>query len=499
MELSLGMLYLGLISITQLLDDALSQGSHANDFEHRLMEHLFKGYNKDSRPVFNKSEAVNVELDVAYSQLVDLDGKDQILSSKIWIRQIWDNPFLTWKPENYSGIKEINVDPKLVWKPDLVLYNNIGIGQTGAIYNYDTKVVLRYDGKNSWYAPTEIKSICKIDITFFPFDEQRCPLTFGSWTYTGNYLNLTNKSFSADLRKYTVSGEWQLVSMPVSRNVVKYSCCPDPYIDVTYTIVVRRKVLFYLTNLILPCVVLAMLTVFSFYLPPESGERVSLVITILLGLTVFMLVFTENVPRTSEVIPLIVKYAFTVMCEVSFSLLITCFVVRVYHKNPGKPMPVWYRYVTYRILAPVLMMKPFRDEKQDQQLRNHRLERTKNRHRRSNVYLSKLFGSYNKDTNCCAIELENTGENELDEVSSGISRHSDTLKCPSFDKLDEISRSLQTVIDHLNEAKANEYNKNDWHFSAQVLDSFFFWVLAIAFAVSTSIFYFSIPDSAIDG
>lgn len=49
-------------------------GSHANDFEHRLMEHLFKGYNKDSRPVFNKSEAVNVELDVAYSQLVDLVG-----------------------------------------------------------------------------------------------------------------------------------------------------------------------------------------------------------------------------------------------------------------------------------------------------------------------------------------------------------------------------------------------------------------------------------------
>lgn len=38
------------------------------------MEHLFKGYNKDSRPVFNKSEAVNVELDVAYSQLVDLVG-----------------------------------------------------------------------------------------------------------------------------------------------------------------------------------------------------------------------------------------------------------------------------------------------------------------------------------------------------------------------------------------------------------------------------------------
>lgn len=370
---------------------------------------------------------------------------------------------------------------------------SIGIGQTGALYNYDTKVVIESDGKNSWYAPTEIKSICKIDITFFPFDEQNCPLIFGSWTYTGVHLNLTNKSDTADLKKYTISGEWELEAVPATRNVVKYSCCPDPYIDVTYTIIVRRKVLFYLTNLILPCVVLAFLTVFSFYLPPESGERISLVITILLGLTVFMLVFTENVPRTSEVIPLIVKYAFTVMCEVSFSLLITCFVVRVYHKSPSKPMPVWYRYITYRILAPVLMMKSSSGGQQDQHLRKHHLERTKNDHRRSNVLVTKLFGGYGKDTNCCKIELESKGGDELDEVSSGISRHSDTLKCPSFDKMDEIARSMHAIIDHINDVKANEHNKNDWHFAAQVLDSFFFWILAVAFAVSTSIFYFSIP------
>lgn len=457
------------------------------------MKDLFDGYNKDSRPVFDKSKAVDVELDVAYSQLVDLDGKDQIMSSKIWIRQIWKNPFLSWEPRNYNGIKVINVDPTAVWKPDLVLYNNIGIGQTGAIYNFDTKVVINSDGTNSWFAPTEIKSICKIDITYFPFDEQRCPLIFGSWTYTGNYLNLTNKNSSSDLSKYTISGEWELVAVPAKRNVVKYTCCPNPYIDVTYTVIVRRKVLFYLTNLILPCVVLAVLTVFSFCLPPESGERVSLVITILLGLTVFMLVFTENVPRTSEVIPVIVKYAFTVMCEVSFALLITCFVVRVHHKNPSKPMPVWYRYITYKILAPVLLMKPNPTEQKDQHPCKHHLVRTKNNHRRSNVYLSKMFGSYGKDTNCCKIELESKAGDELTEVSSGISRNSDTLKCPSSDKLNEISCSLHLIIDHLNDVQANELNKNDWHFAAQVLDAFFFWFLALAFGVSTTIFYLYIP------
>ena len=37
-----------------------------------LMRDLFRDYNMDSRPVFNKSTAVNVELDVAFSQLVEL-------------------------------------------------------------------------------------------------------------------------------------------------------------------------------------------------------------------------------------------------------------------------------------------------------------------------------------------------------------------------------------------------------------------------------------------
>ena len=38
------------------------------------MRDLFKDYNKDSRPVFNKSKAVEVQLDVAFSQLVELVG-----------------------------------------------------------------------------------------------------------------------------------------------------------------------------------------------------------------------------------------------------------------------------------------------------------------------------------------------------------------------------------------------------------------------------------------
>ena len=32
---------------------------------------------------------------------------------------------------------------------------------------------------------SRLKSTCKIDITWFPFDEQSCAMKFGSWTYDG--------------------------------------------------------------------------------------------------------------------------------------------------------------------------------------------------------------------------------------------------------------------------------------------------------------------------
>lgn len=69
----------------------------------------------------------------------------------------------------------------------IFFFLSIGFGETGAIYNFDTKATLNYTGYTTWFAPTEIHSICKIDISFFPFDDQKCPLKFGSWTYTGDY------------------------------------------------------------------------------------------------------------------------------------------------------------------------------------------------------------------------------------------------------------------------------------------------------------------------
>lgn len=64
--------------------------------------------------------------------------------------------------------------------------------------------------------------------------------------------------------------------VPGKRNELFYNCCPEPYIDITFVIIIRRRTLYYFFNLIVPCVLIASMAVLGFTLPPDSGEKLSL-------------------------------------------------------------------------------------------------------------------------------------------------------------------------------------------------------------------------------
>ena len=66
----------------------------------------------------------------------------------------------------------------------------------------NTRVILRHDGQAKWLAPVILKSKCPINVKYFPFDEQRCKMKFGSWTYDKSRLNLIQEDESADLSKF---------------------------------------------------------------------------------------------------------------------------------------------------------------------------------------------------------------------------------------------------------------------------------------------------------
>ena len=79
-----------------------------------------------------------------------------------------------------------------------------------------------------------------------------------------------------DLSEFYMSVEWDILQVPAVRNVKFYTCCEEPYLDITFNITMRRKTLFYTVNLIIPCMGISFLTVLVFYLPSDSGEKVDM-------------------------------------------------------------------------------------------------------------------------------------------------------------------------------------------------------------------------------
>ena len=87
--------------------------------------------------------------------------------------------------------------------------------------------------------------------------------------------NNNNVRLGMDLQEYYISTEWDVMSVPAIRNEKYYPCCEEPYIDIAFTVGLRRKSLFYTVNVILPCVGISFLSVLVFYLPSDSGEKVT--------------------------------------------------------------------------------------------------------------------------------------------------------------------------------------------------------------------------------
>lgn len=355
--------------------------SQANRDANRLFEDLLADYNKLVRPVDNNSDTLVVRFKLKLSQLLDVHEKNQIMTTNVWLQHSWTDYKLRWNPDDYGGVDVLYVPSDTIWLPDIVLYNNADGNYQVTIM---TKAKLSYNGTVEWAPPAIYKSMCQIDVEFFPFDRQQCEMKFGSWTYGGLEVDLIHKdehlqeeaieivegvdgpvqesvwivNEGIDLSDYYPSVEWDILKVPGKRHSKRYPCCESPFIDITYEIHLRRKTLFYTVNLIFPSVGISFLTALVFYLPSDGGEKISLCISILISLTVFFLLLVEIIPSTSLVIPLIGKYLLFTMVLVTLSVVVTVVTLNVHYRSPTTHnMPDCVRRFFIEILPKYLLMK----------------------------------------------------------------------------------------------------------------------------------------------
>ncbi|XP_049722480.1 neuronal acetylcholine receptor subunit alpha-2 isoform X4 [Elephas maximus indicus] len=391
-----------------LIPAALGQWGSHTQAEDRLFKHLFGGYNRWARPVPNTSDVVIVRFGLSIAQLIDVDEKNQMMTTNVWLKQ-------------------------------------------------------------------------------------NCKMKFGSWSYDKAKIDLEQMEQTVDLKDYWESGEWAIINATGTYNSKKYDCCAEIYPDVTYYFVIRRLPLFYTINLIIPCLLISCLTMLVFYLPSDCGEKITLCISVLLSLTVFLLLITEIIPSTSLVIPLIGEYLLFTMIFVTLSIIITVFVLNVHHRSPSTHnMPHWVR-VAFLGCVPrwLLMNRPLPPlELWDP----------------SGLKLSPSYHWLETD-----MDMEEREEKEEDEdrwVCAGhsppligaIYSHEGLYPGASGPKAEaqgqksglllspSIQRALEGVhyiADHLRSEDADFSVKEDWKYVAMVIDRIFLWLFIIVCFLGT--------------
>lgn len=92
---------------------------------------------------------------------------------------------------------------------------------------------------------------------------------------TLNYqVDVIQSRYYVDQSNYISNGEWSLISTRIERNAVVYPIGSSVYPDVTITVHISRRIVYYMLNIILPCVWLNILSLLTFKLPPAAGEKV---------------------------------------------------------------------------------------------------------------------------------------------------------------------------------------------------------------------------------
>uniref|UniRef100_A0A8D2LDW2 Acetylcholine receptor subunit beta n=1 Tax=Varanus komodoensis TaxID=61221 RepID=A0A8D2LDW2_VARKO len=439
----------------------------ASEIEGRLLEKLSQNYSKTVLPIRRVADKVPVRIGMSLSQLISLE---------------WIDYRLTWDPADFDGITSIRIFSDEVWRPDIFLMNN-----NDGVFDIALKVnvLVSHDGSVRWQPPAVYRSSCSIQVTYFPFDWQNCTMVFRSYTYDASEVTLLHplgkdgkerKEVVIYKNTFIDNGQWEIWHKPSRKNTLP----GDPlYEDITFYLIIRRKPLFYLINVVIPCVLITVLAIFVFYLPPDAGEKMTLSIFALLTLTVFLLLLADKVPETSLAVPIIVKYLMFTMVLVTFAVILSVVDLNLHHRSPTThEMPFWVRQIFIHKLPRYLGLRRPKPEPLPKPAPSHmKQEITVKRGHRADQYFIRTP----------AYNFPNPDRFHLEMFSTDMRRFIDgpshCLVLPP--NLKSAVDAITYIAEHLQEQEDYDALKEDWEYVAIVVDRLFFWTFIIFTSLGT--------------
>jgi hypothetical protein len=182
-----------------------------------------------------------------------------------------------------------------------------------------------------------------MDITYFPFDTQKCDIKFVTWSHYVEQIDIQKSSNGIKFYEYEPNSVWDLIDTSSEIHQEQRES------QVTFTLKLRRKPLYYVMNIILPVVFLGYLNILVFVIPVDAGEKMSFSVTVFLSFAVFLTIISTLLPTSSENTPIIAMYLIIQLIYGVIALVISAFQLRLHHRHETEEIPsFWIKVVQLR-------------------------------------------------------------------------------------------------------------------------------------------------------
>ena len=275
------------------------------------------------RDVSDQESEVKVNVTLSILSIIELNEVEETLLAMGILYIKWFDERLAWDPDDYHGTKNIHALQNTIWKPEVVVSNP---GRTMSLLGHERITTTHFfNGSAHWSAGDLFKSYCSLDVTAYPWDHQTCYFNLMVWGYKAHEVKLMTPSKEAIKTNFESNGAWELLSAQV---IVNNDLSGLQIPVLAFRLQLRRYPLYSVINFLLPVLTLVVLNMFSFLIPPSSGEKLSYCITVLLALSVFLTLVSGNLPKNSnKMASLCIFLMFSLMIS---TLICACSVISAY-------------------------------------------------------------------------------------------------------------------------------------------------------------------------
>lgn len=306
----------------------------------KLYKNLTTRYNRYIRPADDQS---HVTVIITSFYLVTLQEIDEVTGT-VFIRGYfnisWVDFNLQWMPEKYGNATSITLPQHKIWKPPLVFANSVE--KVELIRIKDSCISVTNTGIVTWMPGSSIVFSCSINSVYFPFDKQTCRLLVVVWGYSDKEIKITPAIDRVVTNYQIANNEWEITKTNVTTITIA-----EGVPEISFVFQFKRRPTFYVLNLLVPSMLMAMLNICVFLLPPDSGERVGFAVTLLLSVIVFLTIAQKLLPATT--IPRLPYLCVALVCSmvmsgsIVVSVIIGCW---LHYRKDIHPIPKWINKIS---------------------------------------------------------------------------------------------------------------------------------------------------------